>query len=134
MDTNMVQMSLPNSGKAVPDAVLPGSGATSAAPTTKTEAALPTQKAQSKDQVTYDSKASEEARFENMKRASTLMFKDVYAVRDNKFAIYKDSTGQFVTRFTNLRDGSVSYIPEPDMMQYLESRGQQRRALVKMDV
>lgn len=133
MDTTMVQLGLPRSGSAVPDAVLPGSGATGTVPNKKTEAALPAPQTQKSEQVAYDAKGSEDVRMENMKRASRMM-KETFAVRDNKFAIYKDATGQFVTRFTNLRDGSVTYIPEPDMMQYLEQRGEVRKALVKLDV
>jgi hypothetical protein len=36
-------------------------------------------------------------------------------VSDQKFTIYKDAAGQYITRFTSLRDGSVTYIPEPEL-------------------
>lgn len=136
MDTNMVQTGF----KGVPDLpnVLPGgagggSAAGSGFPLPKTEAQAPQPKPAA-EQVAFDPKVSEHTRLEEMQRASQMMFREVFAVRDTKFAIYKDASGQFVTRFTNLRDGSISYIPEPDMMQYLESRGQARKALLKIDV
>lgn len=134
METNMVQTGLPTGGSMVPDAVFPGAGKVDIPALPKTEAAQPTQKAQPKEQVAFDAAGSEQTRLENMQRASQLMYSEVFAVRDNKFSIYKDATGQFVTRFTNLRDGSVTYIPEPDMMAYLESRGRHRKALLNIDV
>lgn len=76
--------------------------------------------------------ATDEARYETVKKAAQ-MFKDVYAVRDTKFTIFKDNSGQYITRFTNLRDGKVTYIPEPEIMQYLESMGSYREAVVKIE-
>ena len=45
-------------------------------------------------------------------------FQDVFAVSDTTFTIFKDSSGQYITRFTSLRDGSVTYIPEPDILKF----------------
>lgn len=132
MDTMMVQTGMPTGGSTVPDPVLPGMGKADALPLKQFEKAASAPKPVA-EQVAYDASASDKTRYENMERASQ-MFKDVFVVSDMKFSIYKDFTGQFVTRFTNLRDGSVSYIPEPDMMQYLEQRGKARKALLKIDV
>lgn len=128
----MVQMGLPTTASSVPDAVLNGAGKANALPPKKLENTA-TDQNPVVEQVAYDANKSDETRYENMQQASQ-MFKDVFAVSDTKFSIYKDFKGQFVTRFTNLRDGSVSYIPEPDMMQYLERRGKARKALLKIDV
>lgn len=87
-----------------------------------------------KEQVAYDAGKSETARFENMRQAAQIMQADIYAVSDSKFAIYKDGSGQFVTRFTNLRDGSVTYYPEPEVLQYMEKMGAKLQSLVNMDV
>ena len=46
---------------------------------------------------------------------------NAYAVSDKRFTIYKDATGQYITRFTNLRDGKVTYVPDQDMAAFLES-------------
>lgn len=132
MDTMMVQMGLPSAGSSVPDAVLPGMGKADGLPLKKLERTTAEPKPVA-EQVAYDAKQTDKTRYENMEKASQ-MFKDVYAVSDTRFSIYKDFTGQYVTRFTNLRDGSVSYIPEPDMMAYLERRGKARKALLKIDV
>ncbi len=45
-------------------------------------------------------------------------FKEVYAVSDKTFTIFKDSSGQYITRYTSLRDGSVSYVPEPAILNF----------------
>ena len=43
-------------------------------------------------------------------------FKDTFAVRDTSFTIFKDQEGQYITRFTSLRDGSVTYVQEKDVL------------------
>jgi hypothetical protein len=65
-------------------------------------------------------------------RAAESFFKDVYAVSDTTFTIFKDTSGQYITRYTSLRDGKVTYIPEPDMMAYLDRRMQAREALIEI--
>lgn len=59
-------------------------------------------------------------------------FKNTYAVSDLKFTIFKDSSGQFITRFTSLKDGSVKYVPEPDMLQFMDSASERRAAILEM--
>ncbi len=41
---------------------------------------------------------------------------NIYVVSDQRFTIFKDATGQYITRFTSLRDGKVTYIPEPQLL------------------
>lgn len=43
-------------------------------------------------------------------------FKDTFAVRDTSFTIFKDTQGQYITRFTSLRDGSVTYVQEKEIV------------------
>jgi hypothetical protein len=64
-----------------------------------------------------DLSKAEARRFEQVQRAAQSFFKDVYAVNDHTFSIYKDSAGQYITRFTSLRDGKVTYIPEPKLLE-----------------
>ncbi len=40
---------------------------------------------------------------------------NVFIVSDKSFTIFKDATGQYITRYTSLRDGRVTYIPEPEL-------------------
>jgi hypothetical protein len=54
----------------------------------------------------------EEKRMEAVKVAA----KDLFVLGDMRFTIFKDSTGQYITRFTSLRDGRVTYIPEPQLL------------------
>jgi hypothetical protein len=41
---------------------------------------------------------------------------DPFVLGDSRFTIYKDTSGQYVTRLTNLRDGKVTYFPEPELL------------------
>ena len=60
--------------------------------------------------------AAEKGRFEKVRTAAENLFKDVFAVSDTAITIFKDASGEFITRFRNLRDGSITYIPEPDII------------------
>lgn len=61
------------------------------------------------------------ARIERLKQAAN-NYKDVYAVSDLRFTIYKDpDSGIYVTRFTSLKDGKVSYFPEPEMLTFFDT-------------
>ena len=83
-------------------------------------------------QVKVDIKAAEEKRLEQLQKAAQHFFKDVYAVSDTTFSIFKDATGQYITRFTNLRDGKVTYIPEPQILKYAGNRTEPRQSLVEI--
>ncbi|MBM3617234.1 MAG: hypothetical protein FJX23_01665 [Alphaproteobacteria bacterium] len=133
MDINLVQTGAPSIGSAVPEAVLPsaGKGATFQTPQIRQPAQ---QQAPKQEQAQFNQQASEAVREQNLQQAAQMMVSDIYAVADMKFSIYKDLSGQFVTRFTSLRDGAVTYFPEQDMSVYMESRGARRKALLKLDV
>lgn len=62
----------------------------------------------------------EEKRYEQVVFAAKNLFKDVYVVSDQNFTIFKDATGQYVTRYTSLRDGKVTYIPELKLIQMFQ--------------
>jgi hypothetical protein len=70
-----------------------------------------------------DIREADMRRMQAIKDALRKAVKESYAVSDRSFTIYKDTSGQFITRFTNLRDGSVTYVPEPEIMQRLSSTG-----------
>ena len=65
---------------------------------------------------------TEEDRMKNMEQAARAVVTDIYAVSDSKFTIFKDASGQYITRITSLRDGRVTYIPEPELLQYMRHR------------
>ena len=69
-----------------------------------------------------DLKRAEEQRMAALKKAISNS-RDLFAVRDTSFTIFKDAKGQFVTRFTSLRDGSVTYYPEPEIVRKLHQSG-----------
>src|SRR5687768_4886730 len=65
-------------------------------------------------QVNIDVQAAEQQRYEAIQRMAQ-DFANVFIVSDRRFTIFKDVTGQYITRFTSLRDGHVTYIPEPEL-------------------
>lgn len=59
---------------------------------------------------------------------------NTYVISDQRFTIYKDLSGQFITRFTSLRDGRVTYIPEPDVLSWLNQSGKNATPTLTLDV
>jgi len=49
--------------------------------------------------------------------AAAQALKNTYAVSDSRFTIFKDVAGDYVTRFTSLRDGSVKYYPQKTLFE-----------------
>ena len=43
-----------------------------------------------------------------------------YPLGDKEFTIFKDATGQLITRYVSLRDGSVTYAPAPILVKELQ--------------
>ena len=76
----------------------------------------------------------EQQRYERLQRAAQQLFDNVYAVSDTTFSIFKDSTGQYVTRFTSLRDGRVTYIPEPKVLDYASRKIRDAQASIEIRV
>jgi hypothetical protein len=60
---------------------------------------------------------AEQQRYDNVLSAS----QDNYVVADKSFTIFKDAGGQYVTRYTSLRDGKVTYVPELKLVQVFGS-------------
>lgn len=62
-----------------------------------------------------DLQQAQQRRFEAVRQAAQQVA-NPYVVSDRKFTIFKDATGQYITRFTSLKDGRVTYIPEPNLV------------------
>ena len=61
----------------------------------------------------------EQQRYDQVFFASkALVNTDVFAVSDKSFTIFKDAGGQYVTRYTSLRDGKVTYVPELKLIEF----------------
>lgn len=73
-------------------------------------------------EVLTDPRDQEKAHFNAVKQAAERMMVNPYPVSDVRFTIYKDSaptsSGEavYVTRFTSLRDGKVTVVPEQQLM------------------
>ena len=63
------------------------------------------------------------SQYEASLRQAALSFKNVYAVSDQNFSIFKDATGKYITRYVSLRDGKVTYLPEPTLVKQLQLNG-----------
>ncbi|NDF11477.1 MAG: hypothetical protein EB060_01495 [Proteobacteria bacterium] len=80
--------------------------------------------AQSPNSATINDKSREqEGEINTVERRMQLMKRlaNLYAVSDSRFTIYKDKDGVYHTRITNLRDGTVTVVPEPDLYAQLGS-------------
>ena len=95
--------SVPQLGQSGP--ALPGNGAT-ASPQIPSDG-IP-------DSVSYDAQVAEQKRA-NAVQVLSQQVADNYVLGDQTFTIYKDPTGQYITRYTSLRDGKVTYFPEPSL-------------------
>jgi len=60
---------------------------------------------------------AEAQRFGSVYKASAAAARDLYPLGDKSFTIYKDSSGQYITRYVSFLDGTVSYYPEPQLVQ-----------------
>jgi hypothetical protein len=96
--------------------IFPGAG--KSAPQVK-EIPQPQQAAQVETEAAII-EATERRRYERIIQAAQTVVADLYVVSDQKFSIYKDVSGQYITRYTSLRDGSVTYIPEPELLRRAE--------------
>lgn len=61
---------------------------------------------------------AEAVRVQEITRAASQYQADPYVVSDRTFTIYKDATGQYVVRYRSLRDGTITYVPEPAILPY----------------
>lgn len=93
---------------------------TVAAPALPTPTAIKTVHADTQSQPDFDAAAAEHKRLEMVKQAAQDIA-NVYVVSDKQFTIFKDASGQYITRFRDLRDGKVTYIPEPELFRLQRS-------------
>jgi hypothetical protein len=78
------------------------------------------------DTTGSSSDTSATQQYEAAARQAALSFKDTYALGDQNFSIFKDATGKYITRYVSLRDGKVTYSPEPTFVKPLQQGGSSR--------
>ncbi len=76
------------------------------------------------------STVADDSKYQAALRQAALSFKNVYAVSDTDFSIFKDATGKYITRYVSLRDGSVTYIPEPTLLKQIQMHGSSGRIAI----
>ena len=81
----------------------------------------------------FDAQAAEAKRVDAVRRAAQNIA-NTYVVSDTTFSLFKDATGQYITRFTSLRDGKVTYIPEPSLFKLGGSSGNDVEPLLQIKV
>jgi hypothetical protein len=64
---------------------------------------------------------AEKALYEEVKRTAESV-KSLFVVSDVRFTIFKDVAGDYVTRFTSLKDGSVKYFPQKSLYEMMQIR------------
>lgn len=68
-------------------------------------------------------------------RMATLRRAAASSANSSSFAIYKDAmTGQYITRITNKSDGRVTYIPEPDILSWLNQGSGNSDPLMELNI
>lgn len=75
---------------------------------------------------------SDDERQANLRAAASTYNADGFAVSDKTFTIFKNSAGQYITRYVSLRDGSVTYIPEVNILQNTSTGGTKRESFVEI--
>lgn len=70
----------------------------------------------------FNAKSVEQRRYAAVQQAAKDIA-NVYVLGDRRFTIFKDMTGQYITRFTNFRTGEVKYVPEPELLKRTQSAG-----------
>ena len=105
--------------------VVPKPKASADVPAPKPEVKLPVKVEAPEVKVQEDN-----ARYEAVRRAAEAL-KNTYAVSDVRFTIFKDVAGEYITRFTSLRDGSVSYYPQKTLFKLTEGSGGEFSGLVQ---
>jgi hypothetical protein len=57
-----------------------------------------------------------------------------YPLGNKEFSIFKDVTGQYITRYVSLQDGSVTYVPAPTLVKQTQLANVTQNPLVALDV
>ena len=83
------------------------------------------------NQAGYDVEAAEQTRAATVRHLAQQIANE-FVLGDQTFSIFKDATGQYITRFTSLRDGRVTYIPEPSLFKLGGTSGADTTRLLKI--
>jgi hypothetical protein len=101
-----------------------------AQPDTDQVVAIPTPQ---QAQANYNAQAADQARFQaSQQMAQHVAIANPYVVGDQQFTIFKDVTGQYITRYVSLRDGKVTYIPEPTLFKMHSDSGGSTQSLLNI--
>jgi hypothetical protein len=97
--------------------ILPGASSTDIQVTQKQPEQFPESVPAPSDPSTAQD--AEQQRYNQVLNASQAAAGNTYPVSDKSFTIFKNTDGQYVTRYTSLRDGKVTYVPEQTLVQII---------------
>ena len=83
------------------------------------------------DTTEFNTHAADQSRVEAVQKAAQQVA-NAYVLGDQTFSLYKDATGQYITRFTNLQDGKVTYIPEPTLFELSGHKAETNKPVVNI--
>ena len=72
---------------------------------------------------------AEDARFQEVQKAAQVVQNNYYVVSDVRFTIFKDIAGDYVTRFTSLKDGHVTYYPQKTLLEEMKIKQAQSASI-----
>jgi hypothetical protein len=72
------------------------------------------------DQQVTDLSQPEKQRLDTVVKGAQ-SFQKTLGPSGTTFTIFKDASGQFITRFTNRTTGAVTYVPEPNLLNLAET-------------
>lgn len=81
---------------------------------------MPTIKGGGESLVGFDSQVAEARRLEALRNAAQSA---PQPLGNQTFTMFKDVTGQYITRFRDINSGKVTYIPEPQLLRLSASKG-----------
>jgi hypothetical protein len=73
------------------------------------------------DQQVKDLSQVEKQRLDTVVKGAQAMKSTIGGATGMTFSIFKDVNGQFITRFTNKTTGAVTYVPEPNVLNFAET-------------
>jgi hypothetical protein len=72
------------------------------------------------DHGAFDAEGAEAQRLANLKQAAR---NAPQPLGNQAFTMFKDATGQVITRFRDINSGRVTYIPEPNLLRLAAAAG-----------
>ena len=105
------------------------------APAATTDTTGQTNSTDSTQQNTAVPQTAADARLQEVQKAAQAVAEmNYYPVSSVRFTIYKDIAGNYVTRYTSLKDGKVTYYPQKSLQELMKQRAAENAAIFHTEV